>query len=195
MTAIKPHRIELVRPSIERLPAYTAALIAGWSPNTMRDVSSEQLAHIRRDPEGFLLELTRQDGDLTLPDGTQVPRLPSHTFWIWDGEFCGAINFRFARGTEDLPSSTSGHIGYSVVPGKRERGYAKDALAQVLAVARREGFTRVMITCDEDNLASRRIIEANGGKLVTDDSRSISAWQEKAVYWVPTESHLHGTTL
>jgi len=155
--------LHLVAPSLELLPQYEAALAAGWSPDTERDVSAEQLAAARRDPGGFFAELTRQDGVILLASGQYVPRLPSQVFWIDDGDFCGAISLRYDPGTDALPSYVSGHIGYAVVPWKRRRGYATRALALILPVAREVGLHRVEITCDDDNEASRRVILANGG--------------------------------
>ena len=158
--------ITLAVPSIEKLPQYVNALKCGWSPNTTRDVSGEQLALYGQGPEVLLTELTRQDGTILQADGQRTPRLPSRVFWIWDGAFCGAINLRFVPGSEDLPPHVSGHVGYAVVPWKERRGYATRALAMVLPVAREVGLVRVLVTCDEDNAASRRVILANGGVQV-----------------------------
>ena len=103
---------------------------------------------------------------MRLGNGAEVPRLPGCERWIWDGEFCGRINLRFLEGTEALPAFVSGHIGYAVVPWKRRRGYATEALRLMLPLARAEGLARVEITCDADNEASRRVILANGGVLL-----------------------------
>ena len=46
------------------LPAYTAALQRGWSPNTTRDVCAEQLAAIAADADGFLARLIQPEGNL-----------------------------------------------------------------------------------------------------------------------------------
>lgn len=59
-----------------------------------------------------------------------------------------------------------GHIGYGVVPWKQGRGYATQALREVLQEANGEGLRYVEITTDPDNIASRRVIEANGGVLI-----------------------------
>jgi predicted acetyltransferase len=51
-----------------------------------------------------------------------------------------------------------------VVPWKRGRGYASQALKLILAEARQVGLRRVFLVADEDNVASRRVIERNGGE-------------------------------
>jgi predicted acetyltransferase/GNAT superfamily N-acetyltransferase len=157
--------LALAPPSLDGIAGYAAALEAGWSPDTMRDVSGEQLALYREDPASLLNELIRQDGMIKSASGEMVPRLPSRTFWLDDGDFCGSINLRFQPGTEELPPQVSGHVGYAVVPWKRRRGYATAALGLMLPVAREAGLRRLTITSFEDNEASRRVILANGGVL------------------------------
>jgi predicted acetyltransferase len=85
---------------------------------------------------------------------------------MWDGEFCGTIGFRWRPGTETLPPTCLGHIGYAVVPWKRGRGYATRALRLLLPEAKAEGLRYVEITTEPDNPASMRVIEKNGGILV-----------------------------
>ncbi|HEX3882144.1 MAG TPA: GNAT family N-acetyltransferase [Stellaceae bacterium] len=172
--------LRLVPPVLDRMPEYAVALEAGWSPDTTRDVSGAQLAIYRRDPAELLAGITRQDGTLTLASGKTVPRLPSRVFWLDDGEFCGVVNLRFWRGSNDLPPHVSGHVGYAVVPWKRRRGYATKALAMMLPVAREAGLTRLQITCDDDNGPSRRVIVANGGvfgrSCEADGKTKLSFW-------------------
>ena len=103
---------------------------------------------------------------ITLPDGSSVARLPGYRRWLWDGEFCGSISFRWQPGTTELPPYCLGHIGYAVVPWKEGQGYAKLALKLMLEHAPTEGLEYVEITTDPDNIASRKVIEANGGVLV-----------------------------
>jgi predicted acetyltransferase len=80
-----------------------------------------------------------------------------------DDTFAGSINLRWQPGTAELPPHCLGHIGYSVVPWKRRRGFATRALAGMLAEARALGLPYVDIRTDADNHASQRVIEANGG--------------------------------
>src|SRR5262245_57689195 len=111
--------LRLLEPNIELLPGYAAALARGWSPNNVEDVSATQLASIREDAAGFLTSLLSQTGTITLPDGSEVPRLPGRIRWMWDGEFAGHIGMRWQPGTDALPAHVLGHIGYAVVPWKR----------------------------------------------------------------------------
>ncbi len=61
--------------------------------------------------------------------------------------------------------SFGGHIGYSVRPSERRKGYASRMLDLCLKEAYTLGLDRVLITCDEDNIGSRRVIEKAGGVL------------------------------
>jgi predicted acetyltransferase len=182
-----PTSVRLVSPSRDWLGEFERALAAGWSPNTEHDISGEQLRELRRDPEGYLHALLHAR-TVRLPDGRLVPRLPSREFWIVDGSFCGRIGLRFQPGTEALPPHALGHIGYAVVPWKRGRGYATEALRQILPYARAEGLARVQITCDDDNEASMRVILANGGVPAGRMPHPTRPDRSKLSYWVPTRA-------
>ena len=162
--------MELIWPSMSALDSYAAALRRGWSPDTMRaEVAVEQLAEIERDPVEFVDRLVDREAagaPIPLPDGTFATRLPGFHKWMWDGEFCGSIGLRWQPGTTDLPRHVLGHIGYSVVPWKRRRGYATEALRSILPDAAAEGLDHVELTTDPENQGSRRAIEANGGVLL-----------------------------
>lgn len=158
-------------PSADRLAAYVDALRRDWSPDNVRgaDAVREQLAAIDADPEAFLaarVDRLAAGERITLLDGTTVPRLPGYVKWMWDGEFCGVIGFRWQPGTEALPPTCLGHIGYAVVPWKRQRGYATAALAALLPEARAEGLRYVELTTQPWNHASQHVITTNGGVFV-----------------------------
>jgi len=161
--------VDLVWPSLLYLPSHVAALEQGWSADTSRPAAAqEELGKIAENSEAYLAELVLREprGEtITLPDGSKVPRLPGYQRWLWDGEFCGLIGLRWQAGTHELPSHCLGHIGYAVVPWKRRLGYATSALRQLLPAARAEGLSFVEITTDPENIASQRVIEANGGVL------------------------------
>ena len=160
----------LVKPALEHLPSYIAALERGWSPDNLRpEASVEELCEIRLSPVAFVARLEDREAKgapIKLPDGTTVPRLPGFRRFMWDGEFCGSIGLRWHPGTPVLPETCLGHVGYAVVPWKRGRGYATQALAQILPEATRIGLPYVELTTEPDNLASQRVILANGGVFV-----------------------------
>ncbi|MDB4887025.1 MAG: acetyltransferase [Gemmatimonadetes bacterium] len=162
--------LHLVVPDPARLSAYMDALRRGWSPdNTRPEAAAEELLQIESDADSFLAGQDDREGrgpPITLPDGSEVPRLPGYHRWMWDGEFCGGIGFRWQPGTTALPPHCLGHIGYSVVPWKRRRGYATRALALMLEEVAAEGLPFVELATTLDNTASQRVIEANGGRLV-----------------------------
>ena len=77
-----------------------------------------------------------------------------------------------------------GHIGYAVVPEHRRQGHATEILRQSILIARQTlGLTRVLVTCDDDNIGSIRVIEKNGGVLEDVVPGSANA-QPKRRYWI-----------
>ena len=99
--------MELVWPAAKYLPGYIHALQQGWSPDNLRpQAAAEQLARIAEDPTRFLAEQVDREAKgppIILPNGRTVPRLPGYSQWMWDGEFCGSIGFRWQPGTTELP--------------------------------------------------------------------------------------------
>ncbi len=82
-------------------------------------------------------------------------------FYFIDGVIIGAANIRHKL-TKDL-LNTGGHIGYGVARSYRGQGYATKILQESLVFARSIGIEKALITCDEDNIASSRVIIKNGG--------------------------------
>jgi predicted acetyltransferase len=77
------------------------------------------------------------------------------------GELVGRVSIRFAL--NDFFATKGGHIGYGVAPAHRRRGFASEILRQALVVIRADGISPVLVTCDEKNDGSARVIERNGG--------------------------------
>lgn len=91
-------------------------------------------------------------------------RVPETVYWLVEEEtFIGQVSLRHTL--NEALRQLGGHIGYEIRPSWRRQGHGRLACQLVLVEARRLGLTRVLITCDEDNVASRRIIEANGGRF------------------------------
>lgn len=168
--------MQLVRPTEIHLASYIIALERGWSADNLRpSAAQEELARIRSDAHAFIASMEDREAKgppLTLPDGSIVKRLPSFRRWLWDGEFCGSISFRWQEGTTKLPPNCLGHIGYAVVPWRQKLGYAKLALAQLLPEVKALGLPFVEIVTDPQNIASQRVILANGGILIEHFTKS-----------------------
>lgn len=103
----------------------------------------------------------------------------SMLWWVEDQEYLGRLQIRHEL--TDFLLEIGGHIGYDVRASARRRGHATAMLRAALPRAATLGITSVLITCDTDNVASRRVIEGNGGVL--EDERA-----GKLRFWVPTGS-------
>jgi predicted acetyltransferase len=116
------------------------------------------------------------EADATAP---RAPRLvPQTTLWYVDGDdFLGELAIRHWL-TEDL-RRLGGHIGYEVRPSERRRGHATEMLRLSLPIAHQLGIDPALVTCDDTNIASRKVIEKNGG--VPDEPIP-----PKLRYWIPT---------
>ena len=111
---------------------------------------------------------------------TPMPRDWVSGTYLWavkDDTVVGRISLRHALTPWLL--EVGGHIGYAVRPSARRRGVATRMLALMLPVAAAHGIDPALVTCDDTNGASRRVIEANGGVL--EDQRG-----DKLRFWVPT---------
>lgn len=162
--------MKLIKPSMEHLPVYVTALGRGWSPDNLRpEAAQEEINTISKDAAAFVSKLddpAARAGPVKLPDGSEVPRLPSIRRWIWAGEFCGHISLRWKPGTEELPPTCLGHIGYAIVPWRQGEGLATEVLRAILLEARSIGLKHVDITTSPDNPASVRVTEKAGGTLI-----------------------------
>ena len=74
-----------------------------------------------------------------------------------------------------------GHIGYAIRPSERRKGYGRRILKLVLPKARKLGLKRVLVTCSPRNLASRKVIEGNGGVFA---GRVKSKQGVRLTYWI-----------
>jgi predicted acetyltransferase len=91
--------------------------------------------------------------------------VPISTLWyIDDLSYLGSVIIRH-RLTLEL-TQRGGHIGYHVAPRRRRQGHATAMLAAAIShCCNILGITQILITCDQSNVASRRVIEANSGVL------------------------------
>ncbi|WP_350223815.1 GNAT family N-acetyltransferase [Rhizobium sp. CNPSo 4039] len=195
---LKEHRastraddLTLVEPNLLNLRGFEQALMRGWSPDPRRQHDKTfikaELVTLREDRSAFLARMRSTEIVATAVSTRQPQCLVAHPFWIWDGEFCGYITLRYLTGTNQLPLHLPGHVGYSVVPWKQGRGYATKALQLLLPRAKKAGFANISIVCNEDNLASKRVIEKAGGVLCrTGTHASDSPTVSKLFFDLPT---------
>jgi len=146
-------------------------------PPVLSDESTLRLADVEleRDGSNFLLD-GYQETEIDFQDyldrvensrlGVNLlpGRVPS-TFLlaIVDGEIVGRTSIRHEL--NEWLSDFGGHIGYAVRPDFRRRGYASEILAQSLSIASELGVTNVLMTCNDDNQASIKVIEKHGGRI------------------------------
>lgn len=111
-------------------------------------------------PEEWLRSIRADMDPVTVPEGrvqaTQFLALRGS-----DGRLVGMLQVRHYF--NEYLEKYAGHIGYSVRPSERRKGYAKEMLRLALPYCREIGLDRVLIACEPDNPASRRTILANGG--------------------------------
>ncbi len=113
-----------------------------------------------------------QDGDLRLvlyetapPMGARAPTYRFHMRRIYSTERLGRIELRLAN-TDDILLYV-GHIGYNVDTPHRGHHYAARSCKLLTDLARRHAYSELWITCDPDNIASRRTCELAGAEFVS----------------------------
>jgi predicted acetyltransferase len=125
--------------------------------------------------ERFVAALRKQADTTAAPPPNWVHS--STYWWAEESQYLGSIRIRHQLTPGLL--ETGGHIGYDVAPAVRRRGHGTAMLRAALPIAARLGIGQVLITCDLDNIGSRKVIEANGGVLEDERGGMLR-------YWVPT---------
>lgn len=115
--------------------------------------------------EGQFPAYVRQLHDQSIGKNLKEGHIPSIEFWMIDADgFAGRIILGLTF--TPTPERLGHHVGYAVRPSKRRRGYATEALQYLLDEARTLKIDKLMPTCGPANVASRKVIESNGGVLL-----------------------------
>ena len=109
--------------------------------------------------EEWLEENLQAEAGLNIPENW-VPAIQLVSFDV-AGQALGFLNLRLRL--NDYLLENGGHIGYSIRPSERGKGYAKESLRQGLQVAKEKNIKKALVTCSVENPASRAVIVANGG--------------------------------
>lgn len=124
------------------------------------DIYEINIQDLQQDFSSFISKLLAQSEGNNLPEGY----VPQTTYWLVDNdEFIGRVSIRHKL--NEFLLKEGGHIGYDIRPSKRKMGYGKKQLVLALEKAKEIGIQKALITCNETNIGSQKIIEANGGVL------------------------------
>lgn len=130
----------------------------------------------------WLAELEKFSDPKRIPAG--FVRGLQFLYFSEDNQLVGMINLR--TNLNDYLENYGGHIGYGIQPKFRRQGYGSQMLKETLVIAKEQGLKQVLLTCDDDNQGSAKVIEANGGKLA--DER-LNKESQKVIrrYWINLE--------
>jgi len=170
--------MRLVRPSME----YAAEIMA------YRSESLKLAPHINgafelggyEDPAAWISHCETRADPMTVPEGDIVS---DEWLLVDDSRILGMVNIRHHI-DDPFFAEYAGHIGYSIRPCVRGRGYAKIQLGLALDKCRDLGLSSVLLTCDSDNEASRRTILACGGIFERTTVVTAQEPQARERYWI-----------
>ncbi|MBF1196207.1 MAG: GNAT family N-acetyltransferase [Fusobacterium periodonticum] len=123
-------------------------------------------------------ELKKRSCEDTVPKGL----VPSSTYLgvrEKDNYIVGMIDIRHYL--NEYLTQVGGHIGYGVRKTERNKGYAKQMLKLALEKCKELKIKKVLITCDEDNIASEKVILSANAKL--EDIRNVDG-ENKKRFWI-----------
>lgn len=116
------------------------------------------------EPNNFLAYL-QKNFNLSQEIGLEANEIPQTTYWLYiEGKAVGYGTIKHHLNDNNL-KKISGHIGFSIRPSERGKRYGDLILKELLQKAKDKGINEVVITCLENNVRSRKVIEGNNGKL------------------------------
>lgn len=167
----KPYSVQLVLPSVKYKKSYIQSY-KEFARDQMKNSESESYRNLALKDFPAFIKMFR---DGSKGKNLQKGWVPFTEYWLVDGDkYIGRVNIRHKLNTG--LKKLGGHIGYSIRPSERNKGYGKLILALGLEKAKALGIKKAMLTCDITNTASRKIIEANGGKQFSKGDGKYKFW-------------------
>ncbi len=165
--------VKLVKPSLEYKESFLEAV------REFEDKNENFYLHGKKPSDDFnevLQKIKKYEEGKDLP----ADRVPQTQLWLVEGDkFIGWVKIRHKLSESLLLQG--GHIGYSVRPSERKKGYGTKILKLALPVAKSLGIYSVLVTCDDDNVGSVKIIEKNNGVL---EDKIQNEGKLKRRYWI-----------
>jgi len=126
------------------------------------DSSMDGCGPLRRceDPLTYIAECRKYTSPETLPEGLV---LATQFFYIRKSDNCLVGMLQVRHYFNDFLSKFGGHIGYSIKPCERRKGYATSMLRAILPYCKDLGLDKILITCIDSNIGSEKTILNNGG--------------------------------
>lgn len=145
--------------------SFLESLAEGFTPGEDKPFTLPEMQAIGNNVQAYYDSRADLSKPCNLRNGEIVQRVNQKEYWLVDGEiFIGQINLRIPNLPKHL-LEVGGHIGYSIRPSMRGKGYATKMLDILLKTIDKKEYPYVLITCNEGNLSSRGVIENNGGIL------------------------------
>jgi predicted acetyltransferase len=168
---ISSERVSLELPRLSLRDSYVESLRDFFAEDPSRQTRWEWLENF-----DLYLEACRagreQQGEV---DG----RMPENVFWITIDQTKAVGKLTLRRQLNSRLERLGGHMGYEIRPAWRRRGIAEEACRLGLLELKKNGLKKVIVTCDEDNSGSRRVLEKNGGRIV--ESYHLPEWPKPIV--------------
>lgn len=169
---------------IDPHPDYAASYVEAIEDGLdLHPMSVEEIRLIKNNFHQWLHDIHDLSRPVILPNGEQVMRVSETLRWLVDGDnyFIGRVGIR--HHLNHKLRQLGGHIGYSVRPSERRKGYGRILLREGMRVLSSLDVSQVLLTCNDDNTGSIKIIEGAGGIL---EKKARIAGNEKVTryYWI-----------
>ena len=171
--------LQLLEPAVYLQEAFLAYCRAFRAAN-------ERLPYLAESAEQDFSAYLQKNCDAAQGNNLPPGYVPASTYWlVREGQIIvgsSSLRHQLTPGLEDY----GGHIGYMIHPQERRKGYGTLILKLTLEKAREKGISRVLLTCDTDNLGSVGVIRNNGGVLASQAWHAPSG-KEISRYWITLE--------